>query len=80
LADLTDDDADSVHLYRLALQQCSAFPGEPTITKRLGLVERLLELGRSGEAGEEMIQARREAFATGDADAIKELDALAKKL
>lgn len=63
LADFTADDAESVRLYRLALEQSALFPGEPTHTKRLGLIERLHELGRDIEAAEELGQARREAFA-----------------
>ena len=80
LADFTVDDAESVRLYRLALDQCAAFPGEPTHTKRLGLVERLIALGRTAEALEELDRARRDAFAAGDTGAIRELDALAIKL
>ena len=76
LADFTEDAAESIELYRLALEQSAAFAGEPTHTKRQGIVERFVELGRTVEAREELVAARREAFAAGDTEAIKELDAL----
>jgi hypothetical protein len=37
LADFTDDKAEAIRLYNLALNQCAAFPGEDTISKRIGL-------------------------------------------
>jgi len=80
VADFTSDAAEAARLYRLALEQCAAFPGEPTHTKRQGLVERLLELGRTVDAREELANAQRDAFAAGDTDTIKELDALAGKM
>jgi len=80
MADFTTDVTEAVRLYRLAIQQCAAFPDEPLHTKRQGLVERLLDLGRNAEAEEELAQARREAFAAGDADAVKELNALSERV
>jgi hypothetical protein len=80
LADFTINDAEAVRLYRLALAQSVAFPGEATHTKRLGLVERLIAMGRTAEAVEELDRARRDAFAAGDTEVIKELNALASKL
>lgn len=79
LADFTADLNEAVRLYRLAIKQCSEFPDEPTHTKRQGLVERLFELGCNAEAEEELVQARREAFAAGDADAIRELNAITQQ-
>lgn len=76
LADFTTDDLESIRLYRLSLQQCDACPGEPTHTKRQGLVERLIQIGEMSEANEELVKARREAFAAGDTEAIRELNAL----
>lgn len=75
MADFTADSNEAVRLYRLAIEQCAEFPDEPTHTKRQGLVERLFELGDNAEAEEELVKARREAFAAGDADAITDLNA-----
>lgn len=47
LADYTEDAAEAVRLYRLALAQSSAYPDEPTHTKRIWMASRLLELGDS---------------------------------
>lgn len=79
MADFTTDLDEAVRLYRLAIEQCAEYPDEPTHTKRQGLVERLFELGYNAEAEEELVQARREAFAAGDADAIKDLNAIAQQ-
>jgi hypothetical protein len=49
-------------------------------SKRCGLIEKLLELGHAAEAREELVHARRAAFAAADTAAIKELDALANQL
>lgn len=80
LADFTDDLGDSIDLYRLALEQCAAFPDEPTHTKRQSLAECLLEDGSIAEAREELDKAIREAFAAGDTDAISELNELLAEL
>jgi hypothetical protein len=80
LADFTHDAAESIRLYRIALEQCAAFPDEPRHTKRQGLIERLLDLDRIDEAREEIGCATREAFAAGDAGAVRELGLLAQKL
>lgn len=79
MADFTTDLNEAVRLYRLAIEQCAEFPDEPIHTKRQGLVERLFELGYNAEAEEELVQARREAFAAGDADAIKDLNAISQQ-
>ena len=63
LADFSDDLDDAIRLYRLALEQSAAFPGEPTHTKRQGLAECLLEDGSIAEAREELDKAIRDAFA-----------------
>jgi hypothetical protein len=80
LADFTDDDAESIRLYRLALAQAADFPGEPTHTKRVGLARRLCQLGLASDAKRELEVARREAFAVHDSNALEELDELAKEL
>lgn len=78
MADFTTNPNEAVRLYRLAIEQCAEFPDEPTYTKRQGLAEQLFELGLIVEAKEELAKARREAFASGDIDAIKELNELAQ--
>jgi len=80
LADFTDDAAESVRLYRLALAQATDFPDEPTHTKRVGLARRLCQLGLTSDAARELEVARREAFAVRDSSALAELDELAKEL
>jgi len=47
LADVTDDPDASASLYRLALTQSAAYPGEPLHTKRVGLDEDSLNWVRS---------------------------------
>lgn len=79
MADFTTDLNEAVRLYRLAIEQCSQFPDEPIHTKRHGLVERLFELGHTAEAEEELVRARREAFAAGDVDVIRDLDAISQQ-
>jgi hypothetical protein len=78
MADFTTNPNEAVRLYRLAIEQCAEFPDEPTYTKRQGLAEQLFELGLTDEAEEELARARREAFAAGDIDAIKDLNELAQ--
>ena len=79
LADFTDDNCESIRLYKLALDQCAAFPGETTIPKRIGLARALIQAGRTIEAREQIEVARREAFSARDAAALEELDELAAK-
>lgn len=77
LADFTDDKSEAIRLYTLALQQCAAFPGEPTIPKRIGLARALIAANRTSEARIEIEVARREAFVERDSEALKELEELA---
>jgi hypothetical protein len=77
LADFTDDNSESIRLYKLALDQCVAFPGEATISKRIGLARALIQVGQTIEAREQIKVARREAFSTRDAASLGELDELA---
>jgi hypothetical protein len=77
LADFTDDISESIRLYELALDQCAAFPGEATVSKRIGLVRALIQAGRTIEAREQTEVARREAFSARDSAALKELNELA---
>jgi hypothetical protein len=77
LADFTYDNSESIRLYELALDQCAAFPGESTISKRIGLARALIQAGRTIEAHAQSEVARREAFSAGDGAALKELNELA---
>ncbi len=76
LADFTDDNSESIRLYKLALDQCAAFPGESTISKRNGLARALIESGRTIDARSQIEIARREAFAVRDSEALGELEEL----
>jgi hypothetical protein len=76
LADFTDDRLEAIRLYHLALEQCELTPGEPTHTKRIGLARCLHEVGRNSEAQEQLLLARREAFAAKDSKVMSELDEL----
>ena len=77
LADFTDDNSESIRLYELALGQCAAFPGEATISKRIGLARALIEFGRIVDARAQIEIARREAFAERDSESLDELEELA---
>jgi hypothetical protein len=76
LADFTDDKVEAIRLYQLSLQQCLAFPGEGTVSKRIGLTRALIQTGRMSDASTHIETARREAFAERDAAALRELDDL----
>jgi hypothetical protein len=76
LADMTDDSTEAIRLYLHALEQCLRFPGEPVVTKRIGLARRLLSEGREPEALRQIDVARREAFSERDIESIKEIDGL----
>jgi hypothetical protein len=76
LAEFTDDIVDAATLYALALQQSGAFPGEPTLSKRIGMVRALIGGGQMSDVNVQIEIARREAFAERDASALSELEAL----
>ena len=76
LADFTEDPSQAIVLYELALKQCSAFPGEPKTTKRIGLARLLIAEGRQDEAREQVVVATQEAFSDHDDAASKELEVL----
>ena len=77
LADFTADRSEAIRLYRQALKQCEAFPGELLHTKRISLARQLLAVGQKAEALEQVEVARREAFGAADAGAIRELEEIA---
>ncbi len=74
LADFSDESNVAILLYRVAIQQSAAFPGEVTYTKRIGLARRLATEGRNAEALEQVALARLEAVEVDDADAVRELE------
>ena len=80
LADFTEDNWESIRLYRLALEQCSLAREELTYTKRLGLAQRLNAVGREAEALEQLALARQDAFKAGEKDYMAEMDELASEM
>jgi hypothetical protein len=80
VADYTDDVAESVRLYELALQQSREFPDEPTHTKMISLAEQLIELGRREQAEAYLRDGRAEAVRRGDASWIEDADRLLHEL
>lgn len=77
LADFADDNVEAAKLYALALQQYAAYPDEPTLSKRIGMVRALIGSGQMSGISEQIEIARREAFADRDSGALSELEALA---
>ena len=80
VADYTDDAAESVRLYELALQQSREFPDEPTHTKMISLAEQLIELGRREQAEAYLRDGRAEAVRRGDTFWIEDADRLLHEL
>lgn len=79
LAGVTADPVEAARLFRLALDHCTAFPGEPMHSKRRGLIRSLIEMHETIEAREELARAKKAAFAARDSEAIAELVALEKR-
>lgn len=80
MADYTDDPAEAVRLYRLALAQSSRHPDEPTHTKRIDMASRLVELDDLQSARTELIQGRAEAERLNDTFYVELADDLLSKL
>jgi len=80
LADYTDDTADAVRLYELALEQARAFRDEPTYTKMISLAQHLLELGRREQAEAYFQDGRAEALRHADTLWIEDADRLLQML
>ena len=76
VADFTSDPVAAVRFYDLSLKQARAYPGEPLHTKMIALAERLLELGRTEQAGAYLRDGRAEAVRCGDNGWVKEADEL----
>jgi len=79
-ADYTDEPERAIELYRLALADSQAFPGEHTYTKHLSLAERLIDSGRVAEGREHLELGRKEAEEAGDAFWIEESNRLTQTL
>ena len=80
LADYTDDAAEAAALYRVAIAQCEAYPGERTHTKRICLASRLMDLGDIAEARSALALGRAEAERLKDAKYVKFADDLLSQL
>ena len=80
IADYTDEAAEAVRLYRLALAQSSKHPDEPTYTKRIDMASRLMEVGDLKTARTELIQGRAEAERLKDNLYVEFADGLLAKL
>jgi hypothetical protein len=80
VADYTDDAAEAVALYRLALAQSSKHPDEPTYTKRIDMAERLIEIGDLQSARTEVMKGRAEAERLRDTLYVDFADRLLAKL
>ena len=80
LADYTDDAAQAVSYYELALQQSKMYPDEPRHTKMISLAERLIEIGHREQAEAYLRDGRSEAVRLGDTDWIQDADRLLQLL
>ena len=80
LADYTDEAAEAVALYRVAIAQSASYPDEPTHTKRICLASRLIDLGDFAEARSELALGRADAARLKDAKYVKLADKLLSKL
>ena len=76
MADLTNEAVEAARLYELALEQASAFPDEPTHTKKISLAGQLISLGQCARAGEYLRDGRLEAVRLGDTFWIRDADRL----
>ena len=80
MADYTEDAAEAVRLYKLALEQSRSLPDEPLHTKMIALAERLVELGRTEQAVAYARDGRAEAVRRGDTFWIEDADRLLQQL
>jgi len=80
LADYTDDAAEAVALYRVAIAQSTPYPDEPTHTKRICLASRLIDLGDIAEARSELVRGRADAERLQDAEYVKLAEELLSRL
>ena len=80
VADYTENAAEAIELYELALKQAREFPGEPVHTKKIALAARLIEIDRFEQAEAFLRDGRIEAVRSGDADSVNEADELIRLL
>jgi hypothetical protein len=80
IADYTDDAAEAVRLYELALEQARTFPDEPTYTKMISLAEHFIGLGRKEQAEAYLRDGRAEAARRGDTFWVEDADRLLHEL
>ena len=76
MADYTEEPAEAIRLYQLAIEQARAFPGESTYTKTISLARELIELRKMEQAEAYLIEGRAEAVRCGDEYWAKEADRL----
>lgn len=76
LADFTTGPRTAARLYRLAIEQCAAFPDEDIYTKQIGLARTQIEIGNHSEAFALLEAARTVATRREDADALADIDRL----
>lgn len=81
VADYTDDPAEALSYYRLALVQSQKMgTSEPTQTILLGIAAKLLELGQREQAEAYLRDGQKEAIRRNDEFAIEEANYLLKEL
>jgi hypothetical protein len=80
VADYTENAAEAIALYELALEQARACPGEPVHTKMIALAARQIELARFEQAEAFLRDGRTEAVCSGDLDSTSEATELARLL
>ena len=80
MADYTDDGAEAVRLYQLALEQARTLSDEPTHTKMISLAQQLVELGHREEAEAYLRDGRAEAVRREDTFWIEDADRLLQEL
>jgi hypothetical protein len=80
MADETVDDHEAIDLYVIAIEQCASFPGEPTHTKRRDMALRLLRLGETDRAREQLELAIVDAGHSGDMEETQQLAEFLQKL
>lgn len=73
MADFTGGARSASKLYRLAIEQSAAFPGEPIFTKQIALATRLLQLGHLQESARFTALAKPAAQESGDEVFLDEL-------
>jgi thioredoxin-like negative regulator of GroEL len=80
LGDFTRDNAESVRLFKQAIEQSISDSSEPLHTKMFSLAETLIEMGRVEEAEAYLVAARPHASKHGDSEALEDIDHLLRRI